>query len=88
MSVKVKDYSDVNHPPKRVFIRETKDYSDVSNVAKREFVICNDKNYNDVTVVKKREINKKECVEVEGSKPKRFNYNKEAPSAMVMVDGE
>lgn len=46
-----------------------------------------EKNYSDVTVVKKKEI-KREYFEVEGSKPKKFNYNKTPPQVTVMTLGD
>lgn len=64
-----------------------KNYTDVTNVKKRE-IKREEKNYSDVTNTKKREI-KRELIEIEGSKPKKINYdNRKAPEITVMMCGE
>lgn len=87
-----KNFTDVTKVEKRQIVRNyDKEYKEVTQPVKRQIVRekdknC-DKNYNEVTSTKKREI-KREYVEVEGSKPKKFNYNKKGPEVTVMHMGE
>lgn len=79
-----KDYGDICHVERRVIQREDRKYDDITKVEKRVF-IREDKNFDDVTHVKKREIKQREQVAIEGSAPRKFNYNKKGPEITVMM---
>lgn len=85
----VLDYRDIQ-PARKVIVSDNdKVYGDVSKVEKRVYSTdLEHKNYSEVTHDKKRVINQREYIEIEGSKPKKIQYQKHQPELMVVMHGD